>query len=219
MTDDELANADLVLSDLEKFSGANALLWVDLETTGAEEDKDEIIEIGAVLTDFNFERMDYRPNRDFTCIIEPSETALGRMMKNPIVRNMHVHNGLLDDCLRSKHRETHIWNAEQKLIKYMQMAMNSRTNRGDATKYRYMLAGSGVAHFDNRFIRHYMPELSKLLVFSPLDIGMIRRFLKMIGVEPADADNSDSKDHRALGDILLHIEEAKAYREWLLKRA
>ncbi len=203
----------------QKFGGAIGLLWVDLETTGAEENRDEIIEIGAILTDFNFERMDGRADRDFSIVIEPSEYALGRMMKNPVVRNMHIHNGLLNDCVSLPSRARAIEIAEQRLITYIQMAINAKKNRGDAGKFRFMLAGSGVGHFDNRFIRQHMPTLWKMLVFSPLDVGMVRRFLAISNVDlTPGADNTKSKDHRALGDILLHIEEAKAYRHELQTR-
>jgi oligoribonuclease len=196
-----------------QHGGAFALLWVDLETTGSEEDKDDIIEIGATMTDFDFERVDYRAGRDFSMVIEPSEYALGRLMKNGIVRQMHNENGLLEDCVGDPTRKKCIEEAEAELINWMSLAVNSRKQRGSAEKYKYMLAGSGVGHFDRRFINQHMPRLARLLTFAPLDVGMIRRFLKISGVDPSFADNTHEKNHRALDDVLLHLEEARAYRD------
>lgn len=199
----------------DKLGGTLGQLWLDLETTGNDVEKDEIIEIGAVLTDHNFDRFDYRATRDFSIVIEPSEYALGRMMKNPIVRNMHVDNGLLDECLSSPKRVYFIEEAEAALLKYMTLAINSQKTRGDVGKFTFMIAGSGVGHFDRKFIDKYLPGLSGVLHFSPLDVGQVRRFLKVSNVDLSGADNTKSKNHRALDDVLLHLEEARTYRRAL----
>jgi hypothetical protein len=71
-------------------SDAKAILWVDLETTGTDETEDDIIEVGAILTDFDLEVI-----RMFSAVSRPSDHAYKRMMENKVVRKMHTDNGLL----------------------------------------------------------------------------------------------------------------------------
>lgn len=193
-----------------KFDNAIGILWVDLETTGTDQDVDDIIEIGSILTDFEFNTLD-----EFSIVIRPSTYSLGQMMFNPIVREMHTANGLLEECINSK---VDIAEAEQKMMSWMNHVINKKTTRGPVEKFRFMLAGSGVGHFDRRFIKEYMPKLDKILNHGPLDIGAVRRFLRVSGQELAPVPSSDAKNHRALDDIRMHLEEARAYREALIQR-
>ena len=193
-----------------KFDNAIGILWVDLETTGTEEDKDDIIEVGSILTDFEFNTLD-----EFEIAVRPTAGALARMMFNPIVREMHTNNGLLEECLNSKDT---IEYAQEVMLRWMNHAINKKSTRGPVEKFRFMLAGSGVGHFDRRFIRQHMPKLDKLLSHGPLDVGAVRRFLKVSDVELATVPSSDAKNHRALDDIRLHLEEARAYRQALVQR-
>lgn len=79
------------------MADADHLLWLDLETTGTDETKDSIIEIGCILTTPDLR--DKEPTATFQRIISPSDEALGRLLRNGIVREMHEANGLLDDLL------------------------------------------------------------------------------------------------------------------------
>lgn len=182
------------------------MLWTDLETTGTKEELDCIIEIGAILTDFEFNPI----GDEFTIVVDPDEFALGRMMKTPAVLNMHMKNGLLQDILDGA--GTSIENAQKEMLRWMDNTINSKTRKGPVNKFKFMLAGSGVGHFDKRFIKEELPQVNKLLTFPILDVGMVRRFLRFSGVEPSQQPN-DQKNHRALDDIRLHLEEARMYRE------
>lgn len=188
--------------------GAVAMLWVDLETTGTDEAFDEVIEIGAIMTDFEFNVLG--DPAGFEVIIEPTEYALGRMMKDKVVRDMHNDNGLLGEVLNGQGKD--LRTAQYDMLEWMENTLNVKKRKGPVNKFRFMLAGSGVDHFDKRFIVEHLPDVNKLLAFPTLDVGMVRRFLRFSGVEPSH-DNTESKDHRALGDIRLHLEEARAYRD------
>jgi oligoribonuclease len=196
--------------DLGPNAGVQGLLWCDLETTGVEEDLDEIIEIGALITDFDFNVLGPR----FSRIVEPSERALGRLMKNPTIRKMHTDNGLLDEILSSGNAKGPL-RAEMDMHSWMDDVINLKTRKGPVDKYRFMLAGSGVGHFDKRFIKTYLPRIDKLLAFPILDVGVVRRFLRFSGVQFPAAPEANNKNHRALDDIELHLEEARFYKERL----
>jgi oligoribonuclease (3'-5' exoribonuclease) len=66
-----------------------------------------------------------------------------------------------------------------------------------------ILAGSGVSHFDNRFIKVQLPVSSKCLTFWSWDIGAVRRFLECAGVKGV----KNVKKHRAMDDIEQHIQD------------
>lgn len=174
------------------------MLWLDLETTGSDSEYDEIIEIGAFLTDPNLEVV----GDPFEIVVRPTPFAFDRMMNNDVVREMHLANGLYNDCAVA---EDTIGDAEDKMIRWL---IAYDVNRGES---RVILSGSGVSHFDRRFIHRQMPEAERFMVHWPIDVGVVRRFLDLSGVLPDDQRPPDKK-HRALDDARLHLEEALSYR-------
>lgn len=178
----------------------NHLLWVDLETTGSDPTKDCIIEVGAILTD-----QDLNVLGEYSELVAPTEEGLGRLMMNPTVRRMHEANGLLEELLdlsatpprRVHHVSAHL----------VHWADDLGARRG-----RTILAGSGVGHFDRRFIAKWMPLVDKFLRYWCIDIGVVRRAHEMWADTPLPSDADTRKTHRALDDIRCHLEEAKAFR-------
>lgn len=182
-----------------------ALLWVDLETTGSNEDKDCIIEVGAILT-----TTDLEAKETWNHVITPTPLGLGRLMQNGVVRPMHEKNGLLADIvergcgIKPHESEADILHALQDVWGY-----NPKT---------VLLAGSGVGHFDRRFIKKQMPKLDNFLHYACLDIGVVRRATELFGyVHPAKGEEPNTKKtHRALDDIELHLKEARIFRNaWM----
>src|ERR1017187_10456093 len=169
------------------------LLWTDLETTGSSETGgDEIIEIGCVLTTYDLEEID-----SYASLIRPSPLALGRMMQNSIVRTMHEKNHLLDDVLD-------LGSAEAFKLNYVTRELLTWLEKSGASKGKTAIAGSGVGHFDSRFIRKYMPQIMPgFCHYWVIDIGNIRRAWAMwVGTDVSAAN--DNKTHRALDDARCH---------------
>jgi oligoribonuclease (3'-5' exoribonuclease) len=172
------------------------LLWTDLECTGSDEAKDEIIEIGCVLTTYDLVELG-----TWTAVVQPRPEALGRMMLNDVVRQMHTKNGLLEEVINQEGWAVHT--ATQELLDWLR---GHEIKKGDL-----VIAGSGVGHYDSRFIKKFMPQLMPgYCKYWVIDIGNIRRAWDMwVGTDVSSAN--DGKTHRALDDAKCHLEEARAF--------
>lgn len=178
---------------------AKAILWVDLETTGGDETEDEIIEVGAILTDFEYKEI----APEFQMVCKPSDHAWSRLMANEVVKKMHTENGLIAELTRPwAHDINHV---DLQLEDFVR----SRIPAG-----KVILAGSGVGHFDRKFINVQLPNTALLLKHAPLDIGVVRRFLRYAGYT-FKMDAQPTKNHRAFDDITLHLNEAREYRQFI----
>ncbi len=179
--------------------GANPLLWLDLETTGTDETKDSIIEVGVIAT--TADTLD--EIGEWTAIVRPTDEAFGRLLRTPVVRDMHTANGLLqllDDDVERHHT---IGAVDHQVTAWL----------ADIAPGQWVLAGSGVGHFDRRFIKAQMPKLDRLLKHWCIDVGVVRRAYAMwtdtVEVRP---EHVPGKTHRALDDARFHLEEARMWR-------
>jgi oligoribonuclease len=173
----------------------NQLLWLDLETTGVNElAGDEIIEVGCILTTESLVTLG-----EFNAVVRPSTKAKARLVANQIVFDMHTINGLLDELNYGNAIE----DVEQRLIHWLSDLK---------VPHPLTLAGSGVSHFDSRFISAQIPYLHRRLNRFVIDIGIVRRAHRMwTGNTVSDINNS--KTHRTLDDVRCHLTEARAYAE------
>jgi len=187
----------------------SALLWCDIETPGLPEGNDfstsPILEIAGVITDFDLTK--------FTGVHEAvklTKEHVEILKKNPEVVKMHKSSGLLEECKNST-----------KTLKDLEESMLDLVKQGTFEKGEYILAGSGVASFDYPLIKHYMPELASWLTYYTLDIGILRRSVYYLSHRRNFVDDTKNsykdgyKKHRAMDDVLAHIEEAEKYRDWL----
>lgn len=177
---------------------ADPLLWVDLETTGTDETKDSIIEIGVVATmaDLSF-------LGEFSAVVRPTAEGLGRLYRTDVVREMHAQNGLLQELLDDIDT-TPPGVVERDLLETMHGIHEGQ----------WILAGSGVGHFDRRFLAAQMPMVERRLRHWCIDVGVVRRAYSMwTGTPERHPSWVDGKTHRALDDVRFHVEEARMWRE------
>ena len=172
----------------------DAIVWVDLETTGSADDS-EIIEIGSVITNTK----DFSILSEFSQVIRCSAAGIERIRANPVVLNMHTKNGLLAELERGD--GIPLWHADDLMSSWITGVVGASTEH-------IPLGGSGVSHFDRKFIRRDLPKVDKRLSYWAYDVGVLRRTWKLLGLPTLD---DEGKDHRALADIILHVEEFKFY--------
>ena len=182
-------------------------LVLDFETTGLEERADDIIEVAVIGTDVELnEKFRYE-----TCV-KPTASGMTRLLDNEYVLNMHRGNGLFDIVQSGVEHGKAIPSLAQvdaEIAKRIDMYCHVMS---DGTMKLITLAGSGVSHFDTRFIRARMPELHSRITPSTFDVGGFRRqYERWNGFDLTDAN--ESKTHRAMDDVECHLEEMRAFRE------
>ena len=181
------------------------LAWVDLETVGLDAHHDPILEVGVIVTAGH---TPFTELAEAEFVIRPEGNDWTHRM-NPKVLEMHTGNGLLANVFASGVPITEV---EQALIGMLDTV---------GSKHDFVLAGSGVAHFDRRFIDAQMPALSKWLRYYTVDVGVLRRSLAAIGLgavvdEAAEVGKlGGRKEHRAFGDIESHLAEMRFYADRL----
>ena len=170
-------------------------VWLDLETTGSSASFDIILEIGMVITDANLE-----PLGTFSRVLHDDGTLA---MADQVVRDMHAANGL-DQLIGDG---ISLEQAEEEAIAFL---------KPFEKKHDFVLAGSGVSHFDRRFLDESMPRFVKWFRYYNIDVGVLRRSMKLIGREDLLMPFSQQqKTHRALDDARLHLEEMRHLRRAL----
>jgi oligoribonuclease len=167
------------------------LVWLDLETTGSHEDTDPILEIGLIVTD---ESLKIAMSLSRVIAGDPEEL---RERAEPVVREMHDKNGLWKELDGERAIPLHV--VEPDLISEFQ-------NMGE--KHDFVLCGSGVSHFDRRFLKSWMPRFERWFRYYSIDVGVLRRSLELIGRTDALLPKQD-KAHRALDDARYHLEEMR----------
>jgi oligoribonuclease len=168
------------------------ICWIDLECTGSG-DEDSIIEVGAVLTDRDFTELDY-----YHAVVG---VDIKKYKIDPFVVDMHTRNDLLHDVIFNG---VPIEQVDAEMVEWIRLF-----TKGD----HIPLGGSGVSHYDRKYIKRELPEFDKYLTYWAYDVGSLRRYLRLFGFEIPD--RKEGLNHRALDDIRDHIEEAKQYRNTL----
>jgi|SRR5579875_247247 len=171
---------------------ADRLVWIDCEMTGLDLGIDELVEVAAVVTDFDLKPLD----PGFDIVIKPSHDALAQM--GDVVRTMHTASGLLE----AMEHGVSLGEAEAKVLEYLQRF----TSPGQAP-----IAGNTIGT-DRSFLARWMPRVDAHLHYRSIDVSSIKELVKRWF--PRVYYNAPAKHggHRALADILESIRELDYYR-------
>lgn len=164
------------------------ILWIDLEMTGLDTEKDVIIEVGAIATDWNFKEI-----ATYEAVIHRSNQILSNM--NEWCVTQHGASGLTEKVKLSKLSAKQ---AEEELIEFI----DSNFRKGD----KVLLAGNSI-HMDRRFIIKAWPKLDARLHYRMLDVTA----WKVVFEGKYRKKFAKPEAHRALEDIRGSIEELEYY--------
>lgn len=174
------------------------MYWLDLETTGLDPQKDQILEVAVAEASFT------SPFDAWVIYDRPLHTDLRDDQLSPFILDLHTRNGLLADCRKSTlgYRNQGVGDIEQDLL-----ALIPEAGKGEDLP---TLAGSSV-HFDHEFLKHHMPTLAKRFSHRHYDVSAVKLFcqsLRMPKIPKAEA-------HRALADVRESIAHAVMCKDWL----
>ena len=170
------------------------LVWIDCEMTGLDLRADALVEVAALVTDFDLNVL----GDGVDVVIKPPPEALDQMID--FVRNMHISSGLIEELDSG----TTLEDAQAQVLAYVKEHCPNGS--------RPPLAGNTVAT-DRAFLARDMPDLEQFLHYRIVDVSSIKElsrrwFPRAYYNAPAKGGN-----HRALADIRESIEELRYYRE------
>ncbi len=170
------------------------LVWIDCEMTGLDLGADALIEVAALVTDFDLNVL----GDGIDLIVKPPAEALEQM--GDFVRTMHEKSGLLEELDGG----ITLADAEAQVLAYL------REHCG--ADGRPPLAGNSVAT-DRGFINRDMPDLESFLHYRIVDVSSIKELSRRWFPRAYFQSPPKRGNHRALADIQESIEELRYYRE------
>ncbi|HEY5268131.1 MAG TPA: oligoribonuclease [Candidatus Saccharimonadales bacterium] len=170
------------------------LLWVDLEMTGLDSQKDLILEVAVKITDFDFKVLanyEARVKHDKNKLIELFKANTWYRDQFPENQDIFLNN--LDDAKDSKI-------VEAELIELVGHYFADEPA---------ILAGNSI-HADRGFIKNYWPTLDSKLNYRMLDVSS----WKIVMNSKYHLEFEKNSNHRALDDIQASISELQFYLNW-----
>lgn len=169
-----------------------SLLWIDLEMTGLDPEKDRILEVAGIATGWDLE-----PKAEMTAVVKVDEG----LMKERMVGEFWEKNSESRDALIAQNKEGKpVALVERGILEFLE-----KNFKGEV-----YLAGNSI-HQDRKFIEREMPELNKKLHYRMFDVSAWKVYFENAkGKKFVKPEN-----HRALDDIKGSIEEMKWYLTFL----
>ena len=175
------------------------LIWIDLEMTGLDTNRDSIIEIASIVTDANLDVIAEGP----VVAINQTEAVLSGM--DEWNTRQHNRSGLVDRVLKSPFT---VADAERQTLEFLTELVQSGASP---------MCGNSICQ-DRRFMAREMPDLEAFFHYRNLDVSSLKILAGMWAPEVA-AGLSKTSAHLALDDIRDSIAELRHYREHFLVTA
>jgi oligoribonuclease len=179
------------------MSGAR-LVWIDMEMSGLEPDRERILEIAAVITDGDLELVAEGPE----IVVHQPESVLEAM--DEWNTSHHGASGLVARVRASSISEAE---AEAQVVAFIAEHVGPR---------KAPLAGNSV-HQDRRFLARYMPKIDEYLHYRIVDVSTIKELCGRWYPDAYRRRPEKKNVHRALDDIRESIEELRFYRTAIFK--
>jgi len=178
-------------------SESKNLIWIDLEMTGLNPEKDHIIEIGTIVTDSNLNVLAEGPE---FAIHQPDQLLNGMDEWNT---THHNQSGLVkrvkESCITEEMAET-------RTIEFLKQYV---------PEGKSPICGNSVWQ-DRRFLAKYMPRLEQYFHYRMIDVSTLKELALRWAPKVYDSVQKESR-HLAMDDIRDSIDELRHYREHFIK--
>lgn len=175
------------------------LVWIDLEMTGLDTQRDHVIEIATIVTDEHLNEIAEGP----VLVVHQPEIVMLAM--DDWNTRQHGASGLTE---RVRQSDTTAAQAEQITLEFL------REHVGEGAS---PMCGNSICQ-DRRFLAREMPELEAYFHYRNLDVSTLK-ILAQRWAPAVAADFKKESSHRALDDIRDSIDELRFYRDRLLDTA
>jgi len=173
------------------------LVWIDLEMTGLDPEKERIIEMATIITDSELNTVAEGP----VIAVKQPDSLLEAM--DDWCTNTHGASGLTQRVKESNVTEAE---AEQLTLEFLKEHLSA----GESP-----LCGNSIGQ-DRRFLVKYMPELEAFFHYRNLDVSTIKELARRWRPDVLDGVKKKGS-HLALDDIRDSINELRHYRETFFK--
>lgn len=174
------------------------LIWIDLEMTGLNPEKERIIEMATIVTDSQLNVLAEGP----VFAINQSDDLLNAM--DGWNTKQHNSSGLVTRVKNSVVSEAE---AEAKTLEFLKQYVPAGKSP---------MCGNSV-YQDRRFLYKYMPELERFFHYRLLDVSTLKELALRWAPRVYSGLQKDSK-HLALDDIRDSVEELRYYRAHLFNQ-
>ena len=179
------------------MQNASNLIWVDMEMTGLDPDRDVVIEIATIVTDTELNTLAEGP----VIAVHQSDARLAGMDEWNTTH--HTRSGLVDRVRASAHDETR---AAQETLAFL-----AQWVPGGASP----MCGNTICQ-DRRFMVRHLPQLEAYFHYRNLDVSTLKILMQRWRPE-LESGFVKTGTHLALDDIRESINEMRYYREHFLK--
>lgn len=176
---------------------ADRLIWVDMEMTGLDPDRDRVIEVAIVVTDAQLTPVAQAP----VLVVHQSDEVLAGM--DAWNTATHGRSGLTARVKASTLDEAAV---EEQLLGFLAAHVPARTSP---------MCGNSVCQ-DRRFMARWMPRLERHFHYRNLDVSTLKELARRWRPEVL-AGVVKQQRHEALADIEESIAELRHYREHFLR--
>jgi oligoribonuclease len=176
---------------------ASHLIWIDMEMSGLDPDRDKVLELAIVVTSGDLEVVAEAPVQ----VVHQPDSVLNAM--DAWNTATHARTGLTERVRASRLSEAE---AEQRMLDFVSQYVPPATSP---------MCGNSV-HQDRRFLARYMPRLEAYFLYRNLDVSTLKELARRWRPSLLEGLVKAGK-HEALADIRESIDELKYYREHFLR--
>lgn len=174
---------------------SDVLVWLDLEMTGLDVERDAIVEIAVLATDVELRALD----EGLDLVVHQPDGVLDTM--GDTVREMHTRSGLLEAIRAST---VDLAEAGRRALEYVvRHVPEPRT---------VPLCGNSIG-VDRRFLARYLTALEDHFHYRSVDVSSVKELVRRWYPEAYEHRPPKGGGHRALVDVRESIAELAYYRE------